>query len=113
MKFIVTAFALFFFSCLAVAQSPDRSTGGDPGGKAPVSKYEKSITIKTADIKNHIGKVVRICDKVENARLAEVPKADRPTELFVGGDYPNHVFTLVIPQDVQVEKFRFDPEKKM
>ncbi len=69
-------------------------------------------TIRSKEIGKHKGETIRICDKVTQVKYDEVPK-EAPSELLIGGYYPNHLWTLVIPKDVQHSNFRFDPEKKM
>ncbi len=78
------------------------------------SFYNASLaqdTIGSAKIKDYMGKTVTLCDRVNYGRYLNISK-DAPIRLYIGPDYPNHNMTLVFPKN-EVQRFSFDPEKKM
>jgi hypothetical protein len=56
-------------------------------------KVSAQATIAAKDAGKHIGQVVTICDKVYNGKFIS---ASNTTVLYLGGDYPNQAFTVVI-----------------
>lgn len=66
-------------------------------------------TISSSEIKDHIGQIVSICDRIVDGKFLETG-ITKPTLLNVGGAYPNHVFTIVINFESRAN-FPFKPEE--
>ena len=61
--------------------------------------------IKVGDVKNHVGNIVKICDKIYGGKFLE---KDTLTLLNVGGNYPDAPLTIVIRPRTRKE-FKTDP----
>ena len=70
-----------------------------------------SDTITAVKAKDFVGKQVTLCDRVNYGRYLNISK-NQATILWVGPDYPNHYLYLVFPKE-SLQRFSFDPEKKM
>lgn len=69
-------------------------------------KASAQATIAAKDAGKHIGQTVKICDKVYSGKFISVSNT---TVLYLGGDYPNQVLTVVISAAGRA-KFKGRPE---
>jgi hypothetical protein len=60
--------------------------------------------IAAKDAAKHTGKKVTVCDEVYNTKLEK-----RTTFLYLGGDYPNQLLTIMI-KSTDISKFKGYPE---
>jgi hypothetical protein len=70
---------------------------------------QAQVTIKLADVSNHIGDSVKVCGKVGGIRYMETAK-DQPTLINMGAAYPNQLLTVVIFSEARKE-FEKAPEE--
>lgn len=70
---------------------------------------QSSITAEEAI--NHIGKNVTVCGLVSSGRYLE-SSMTKPTLLNIGGDFPNHLLTIMI-RDEDRKNFEYKPEQKL
>ncbi|WP_207425501.1 hypothetical protein [Pedobacter sp. SYSU D00535] len=64
--------------------------------------------VAAQDVKNHIDDSITVCEKVFEARFLE---RSQQTILNMGGNFPNHLFTVVI-KGKDRGNFRYKPEEQ-
>lgn len=74
-----------------------------------ISTSYSQVTIKLAEVKDHIGDSVTVCGKVFGGKFLENAKGT-PTFLNVGAAYPNQQLTVVIWAEVR-KQFDGKPEE--
>lgn len=113
MKLAIQILFFLLTSLTVQAQQSGSSRDGNvSGGKAFPKGMPKGIVIKSADAANYIGKTVSICDVVSTGKNLSLKSKSDPTELYIGGAYPDSYFIIVIRENVR-KSFSYDPEEKL
>lgn len=73
--------------------------------------HAQTDSINASLAKNYVGKTIKVCDKIDGARLKNISK-DEANVLYIGTDYATRIFALVFPKDV-LRRFPYNPNLKM